>query len=438
MLFVLRLRIVVLALFAYFAPWGWGAWGVELLQDSQYVYQVVPWGQYILRDDARFKKMMESAALSLQDIIFAEYDDGTPPMYWVPNQDALASPNSQSSDGDEQDGEADGEPTNVRTPLVKGFPKNRLAFREVLKGVQIIAERCRELNELFEADALSMQLAENKTRAKLLAPDAFMLFLGWKSNEAQSKKSYTMALNALTKVFRPRLGAGVSVSLGVVFMPVWVQRINKFPPHEMSSGWNMRTSLVLWTSPGVSYGARVDNAKSKNRLRLGGGLIWGGKNFNSPDQFKGLMLGAAATHALKGRTASYKAGVLVNKDLPGGVTGVDFFYASTAVELGGFALRDAATGLEVHASGGIILGTDQLPGMVEKAETTSMKRIVDKMTRGMVDSVSPAPPVKRRTDGRVPCDPNKDPKCNPRNRRRPEYPPAKGLGLPPVIPLPQE
>jgi hypothetical protein len=186
------------------------------------------------------------------------------------------------------------------------FPESILSIKDIdklRKANQDVESLVVYLNKLVEE-----QRAE-KGRFALpdLMPDALLVFGGKK-----------LSLN---------LGASIggSISLGVVLMPVFIEKYDLRSGQLADEYFSVKMSVVGWTNGDI--GAAVGTPGSA--LRIGLGAIWDLNNsFVAPDQFWGAGLGASWSPIVLGAGVNAKVGVVSNWELPGWV---DFMYMSAAL-----------------------------------------------------------------------------------------------------------
>ncbi len=188
-------------------------------------------------------------------------------------------------------------------------------FPESIASVQDI-ERLRKANDEVETlvaylNKLIQEQRAEKSRFTLpdLLPDAFLVFGGKK-----------LSLN---------IGAGVAgaVSLGVVMMPVFVEKYSIRTGQLEDEYFSVKMGIVGWANgdAGVAVGGG-------SALQVGIGAIWDlNDSFVNPEQFWGAGLGTSWSPLVLGAGINAKVGFVSNWDMPGWV---DFAYLTAGMELG--------------------------------------------------------------------------------------------------------
>lgn len=122
-------------------------------------------------------------------------------------------------------------------------------------------------------------------------------------------------------------GAGASASLGLVMMPVKIEKFDVVNKKKVDEFVSMRFSTVLWPSADVGFGVG-----GGARARVGVGFIWDlTHEFSYPDEFWGAGPGLSWSPVVIGAGINLKVGVISNNKLSGWV---DFLYAAAALEFG--------------------------------------------------------------------------------------------------------
>ncbi|MCB0355777.1 MAG: hypothetical protein KDD40_02160 [Bdellovibrionales bacterium] len=177
-------------------------------------------------------------------------------------------------------------------------------------------ERLRRANKDVDSLVLYLNRLIEEQRAQKgrfslpdLVPDAFMVFGGKK-----------LSIN---------VGAGVggSLSLGVILMPVYIEKYSQKTGKLEDEYFSVRFAIVGWGNGDV--GAGLGGGSS---FRIGLSAIWDLNDaFLSPDQFWGAGLGASWSPLVLGMGVNAKVGFLSNWDMPGWL---DFAYISAGLEVG--------------------------------------------------------------------------------------------------------
>jgi len=230
------------------------------------------------------------------------------------------------------------------------------------------------------------QRARGGTLEKVdLLPDAIMVFGGHKLSLAVGK------------------GAGVSGALGLVLMPVWVEKFNANTGRMVQEGLSMRTSVVVMPVADAGFGIG-----GGARWRAGIGLIWDMNDaFTNPEQFWGAGAGVSWSPVVLGAGVNVKVGSLSNWEMPGWL---DFTYATVAMEFG----PTAELGTPRINLGTVISGPAFM-GLFDRAHEQAYKDLIKDTNRKMDDflrEIGPQLPPRRgstRGDGEVGVDEPKEP-----------------------------
>ncbi|MCB0390471.1 MAG: hypothetical protein KDD58_04230 [Bdellovibrionales bacterium] len=190
----------------------------------------------------------------------------------------------------------------------KVFPENIASIEDVdklRKANNEVETLVLYLNKLIE------EQRKQKGRFSLpdMLPDAFMVFGGKK-----------LSIN---------IGGGVggAVSLGVIFMPVFIEKYDQRSGVLVDEYFSVKMGVVGWGNGdiGVALGGG-------SRFAVGLGAIWDLNDaFVNPDQFWGAGMGASWSPLVLGAGVNAKVGFLSNWDMPGWV---DFAYITAGLEVG--------------------------------------------------------------------------------------------------------
>ncbi|MCB9026917.1 MAG: hypothetical protein H6625_11400 [Bdellovibrionaceae bacterium] len=188
-------------------------------------------------------------------------------------------------------------------------------FPESIANIDDI-NRLRRANDDVEALVIYLnRLIEEQRKEKGkfslpdLMPDAFMITLG---------KKLSLSVGA---------ALSGSLSLGVVLMPVFVEKYSQKTGELVDDYFNVRMGIVGITNGDAGVGMGGGSA-----LRIGLGAIWDlNDSFVNPEQFWGAGVGASWSPIVLGAGLNAKVGFLSNWDMPGWL---DFAYISAAVEVG--------------------------------------------------------------------------------------------------------
>ena len=142
-----------------------------------------------------------------------------------------------------------------------------------------------------------------------LLPDAFMVFGG---------KKLSVNVGA---------GVGGSISLGVILMPVFIEKYSQRTGELVDEYFNVRFAVVGWGNGDI--GVALGGGSS---LSIGLGAIWDLNDaFVNPEQFWGAGLGSSWSPLVLGAGVNAKVGFLSNWDMPGWL---DFAYLTAGLEVG--------------------------------------------------------------------------------------------------------
>ncbi|MBK8204930.1 MAG: hypothetical protein IPK68_22345 [Bdellovibrionales bacterium] len=199
-----------------------------------------------------------------------------------------------------------------------------------------------------------------------LLPSAFMVFGG---------KKFSLAWGT---------GAGVSATLGLVGMPVWVQKYDSRTNELLEEGPSMRMSTVLWPAADVGFGVG-----GGPRARLGLGFIWDLTHaLSEPGEIWGAGPGLSWSPVTLNAGINVKIGVLSNSKLSGWV---DFAYAAAALEIGPAAeLRAPRLNITTMISGPAVMSYfDKASQDGYNATMQQMNRNVDELMHRLGPQLPP-------------------------------------------------
>jgi hypothetical protein len=111
-----------------------------------------------------------------------------------------------------------------------------------------------------------------------------------------------------------KIGAGGSISLGLVMMPVRVQKVDKFSREVVGDPevqW--RFAPIFWLSPEVGTTSEV-GVKVAPKVRVGGGFIWS-RTMSDPSQFSGYGASGSRTFSVGPVGLNLKVGFVNNTNL---------------------------------------------------------------------------------------------------------------------------
>jgi hypothetical protein len=145
-----------------------------------------------------------------------------------------------------------------------------------------------------------------------LVPDALILFGG---------KKFSFAIGQ---------GAGISGTVGLVLMPVMVEKFDTMTGKMVHKGPSLRSSIVVWPTADAGFGLG-----GGPRLRVGIAAVWDLNDaLTNPSQIWGAGMGTSWSPITVVGGVNVKAGFLSNWKMPGWV---DFAYAAAAIEVGAVA-----------------------------------------------------------------------------------------------------
>lgn len=241
------------------------------------------------------------------------------------------------------------------------IPTEILSFEDI----QQITEANKDIDEALDNLNSWVEVAQSTApflfESADLIPDAFIIFGGTK-----------LSKNILA-------GFGGSLTLGLIVMPAWVNKVDKLTNEVVDSYLSAQVSLVGWASPdiGVGVGGGI-------RGRLGFGLIWNPTGqFTTPSQFVGFGLGLSQSVVMGPAGINLKAGVLNNVSMP---NWIDFIYATTAWDFG------LAATAEMHVNGTVILPISA----IFDAFDSSSRSIINERTQDLEKRIHRA--LQKRVD----------------------------------------
>lgn len=186
-----------------------------------------------------------------------------------------------------------------------------------------------------------------------LVPDAFMIFGG---------TGFSLNLG---------VGGGASAQLGVIIMPVKVEKYDKRTGQLVSTRPGVNLSLIGWPSGNLGFGAG-----GGGKLRVGAGVIWDLNDaFVRAEQFWGVGAGSSWTPVMAGAGINVKTGVVSNWEMPGWV---DFAYATAAWEFG-----PAAEVTTPHINVTTFISGPAILGMLDRSSQKVMTDILKDMEKSM-------------------------------------------------------
>lgn len=224
-----------------------------------------------------------------------------------------------------------------------------------------------------------------------LLPDAIMFFGGHKFSLNFGK------------------GAGVSGSVGLILMPVWVEKFNVNTGKLVQEGVSMRSSMVVMPAADAGFGI---GGGARNRVGIG--LIWDmNDSFTNPAQFWGAGVGVSWSPVVVGAGVNVKVGALSNWEMPGWI---DFTYASVALEVGAVAeIGTPRINLSTVISGPAFMG------LFDRAQEQGFKDMMKENNKKMEEflrEIGPQLPPKRGSSKGGEEAGIDDPNGNTENRRR--------------------
>jgi hypothetical protein len=202
----------------------------------------------------------------------------------------------------------------VLVSVIESMQDHRLLPQAVMsrKDLEKFRKSQSEIDSLV--DYLNEFVREQRARSGRfesldLIPDAVVLFGG---------KKFSFAIGK---------GAGVSGSVGLVIMPVWVEKYDTVSGKVVHQGPSLRSSVVVWPAADAGFGLG-----GGPRLRLGVAAVWDlNDQMVNPNQFWGAGMGTSWSPISVIGGMNVKLGFLSNWKMPGWV---DFAYAAAALEFG--------------------------------------------------------------------------------------------------------
>jgi len=227
------------------------------------------------------------------------------------------------------------------------------------KDLDELRARRQDVDDLV--DYLNTYITEERGRATFrfledktnVLPDAILIFGGRKASIAVGR------------------GISGSVSIGLVLMPTWEQKIEVATGKIVDEGLTVRSALVGWPSGDVGFGIG-----GGSRTRFGVGFIWDlNGSFVNPDQFWGAGVGASFSPPELGVGVNLKGGLLSNWEMPGWV---DFAYITAAMEMG--LMGQIGT---PHVNVTTIISGNQFMSMFEKSQQKVFEQAIREVNRNL-------------------------------------------------------
>lgn len=266
----------------------------------------------------------------------------------------------------------------VLVSVIESMQEHRLLPEAVMNKSDLEKFRKNQSDMDHLVDYLNEFVREQRTHGGRLEkldvlPDAIILFGGKKFSLGMGKS------------------VGVSGSVGLVLMPVWVQKFDSVSGKLMEEGASLRSSIVVWPAADAGFGIG-----GGARARLGIGAIWDLNDaFVNPDQFWGAGLGTSWSPVVVGAGLNVKVGFLSNWKMPGWV---DFAYAAASFEFGPtLEVGSPRINLTTVISGPAFMSL--FDKQYEQAYGEVLRDMSRKLDQFMRDAGEQLPPKKGKKDG---------------------------------------